>query len=596
VSPSRGRSHVLSTHSPQPDHLARISGDDPPAPDPDGTGAGGAWRDRHPAAARVAAGTLTALAAALVLGAILLPLSVHRLTVGAFIRIPVEGVVATALLLALPDKARRPAAAVTGLCLGLLTILKLLDIGMDAASERPFDLLSDWPLISDGASALRSSVGRADALTAEITASVLVIALPPLMTLAVLRLSRLMAQRRSRATRATVVAATAWMVCAAIGLQICGLPFASTTTAALVGNKVRQVRADLNNRQAFAKRIAQDRYGSIPPDQLLTALRGKDVIFTFIESYGRGAVEDPGMAPGVDAVLDAGTAQLRSAGYSSESAWLTSPTFGGGSWLAHSTLMSGQWITGQQRYNQITSSDEMSLPDAFRRTGAWRTVGIMPGVTRAWPEAKYYGLDHVYDSHHLGYAGPTFGWSTMPDQYVLSAFQRLEHGVPGSKPLMSEIILTSSHEPWAPIPTMVDEDRIGDGTVYNAIKAAGKQPGEVWRELSRIRTEYARSVEYSLNSLLSFVEKHGNKNTVLVFLGDHQPASVVSGDHASHDVPIAIVAHDPDVLKRISGWGWQEGLKPGPQAPVWRMDAFRNRFLTAFGSGPGAGAGTPTAR
>ncbi|MDT7694495.1 MAG: hypothetical protein QOI75_3862, partial [Pseudonocardiales bacterium] len=44
------------------------------------------------------------------------------------------------------------------------------------------------------------------------------------------------------------------------------------------------------------------------------------------------------------------------------------------------------------------------------------------------------------------------------------------------------------------------------------------------------------------------------------------------------------------VLDRISGWGWQDGLKPGPNAPVWRMDAFRDRFLTAFGSQPEGGA------
>ena len=58
------------------------------------------------------------------------------------------------------------------------------------------------------------------------------------------------------------------------------------------------------------------------------------------------------------------------------------------------------------------------------------------------------------------------------------------------------------------------------------------------------------------------------------------------GDKAGRDVPIAIVAHDPAVLNRISGWGWQEGLKPGPKAPVWRMDTFRDRFLTAYGPKP----------
>jgi hypothetical protein len=86
------------------------------------------------------------------------------------------------------------------------------------------------------------------------------------------------------------------------------------------------------------------------------------------------------------------------------------------------------------------------------------------------------------------------------------------------------------------------------------------------------------------------VETHGSDNLVLVLLGDHQPAPIVTGEGASRDVPITIVARDRAVLDRISGWGWQDGLKPGPNAPVWRMDAFRDRFLTAFGSQPEAAA------
>jgi hypothetical protein len=75
-------------------------------------------------------------------------------------------------------------------------------------------------------------------------------------------------------------------------------------------------------------------------------------------------------------------------------------------------------------------------------------------------------------------------------------------------------------------------------------------------------------------------------NLVLVVLGDHQPATIVSGDHAGHDVPVSVIAHDPTVLDRIGSWGWQAGLRPDPHAPVWPMDAFRDRFLTAYGPQP----------
>jgi hypothetical protein len=98
-----------------------------------------------------------------------------------------------------------------------------------------------------------------------------------------------------------------------------------------------------------------------------------------------------------------------------------------------------------------------------------------------------------------------------------------------------------------------------------------------------VRAAYGQSIEYSLSALLSFVERYGDDNLVLILLGDHQPATVVSGDGATHDVPVSIVARDPAVMDRIEGWGWQDGLRPGDAAPLWRMDAFRDRFLSAFG-------------
>jgi hypothetical protein len=89
-----------------------------------------------------------------------------------------------------------------------------------------------------------------------------------------------------------------------------------------------------------------------------------------------------------------------------------------------------------------------------------------------------------------------------------------------------------------------------------------------------------------MSAIASWVRRYGNDKTVVVLLGDHQPATTVSGQGASHDVPISIIAHDPKVMDQVTGWGWQNGLRPSPKAPVWPMAAFRDRFLTAFGSTP----------
>jgi hypothetical protein len=170
----------------------------------------------------------------------------------------------------------------------------------------------------------------------------------------------------------------------------------------------------------------------------------------------------------------------------------------------------------------------------------------------------------------------------MPDQYTLSAYERLERTAPGRGPVMAAIPLASSHAPWAPVPRMIGWDDVGDGVVYRQMDSADP-PRSVLRDAKRLRAGYRDAIAYSLRSLISYVQRYGDDDLVLVFLGDHQPTPMVTGPDASRDVPITIVARDRGVLDRISGWGWQDGLRPGPDAPVWPMNAFRDRFLTAFG-------------
>jgi hypothetical protein len=376
-----------------------------------------------------------------------------------------------------------------------------------------------------------------------------------------------------------------WVVCALLGL-----PIASKSAAGYAYASARQVGANFKDADSFVTEVGTDAFRD--HRDLLTALQGKDVLFTFIESYGRVAVEGPDIAPGVNAVLQEGTSQLRAAGFGVRSAFLTSPTFGGGSWLAHSTFQSGVWINNQHRYDRLVAGDRFTFSHAFKRAG-WRTVGDLPENMYDWPEGKFYGYDHLYDSRNVGYKGPKYFYAQMPDQYTMSAFQRLER-TPGHAPVMAEIDLVTSHTPWAPLPTMVDWKDVGDGAVFGPQPKAAKQPEDVWPDPVKVRAAYGESIQYSLNTLIQYVQNYGDDNLVLVFLGDHQPAPIVSGEGASHDVPVTIVAKDPAVLDKIAGWGWEDTMKPSTTAPVWPMSDFRNRFLTAFGpQGPDAQAVRP---
>ncbi|MFC5746371.1 sulfatase [Actinomadura rugatobispora] len=561
---------------------------DGPVPSPGETPADDAAADdvvpgRRLAGARRAAGwAATALAGLLVLGALLFPHKVGRLTPGAFARVPVEGVLLVALVVIVPARARRTVAVLAGAAIGVMTIVKVVDMGFYQVLARPFDPVLDWVLIGSGVEFLDSSFGRAGAIAAVIGIVLLAAALLVLMALSVLRLARLVVRYNATATATVGVAGTVWIVCAALGAQVVpGVPVAARNTAGLTLAHTRQVHASLLDRRAFAEQAAVDAFRGTAGADLLRGLRGKDVLLAFVESYGRDAVEDPLFARQVGAVLDDGTRRLRAAGVGARSGWLTSPTAGGSSWLAHSTLLSGLWIDNQQRYRSLVSSDRLTLNQAFRRA-SWRSVAVVPGVTRAWPEGDFFGYDRVYDANNLGYRGPRFSFATMPDQYTLAAFERLEREKPDHAPVLAEIPLVSSHAPWAPLPRLIDWKDVGDGSVYHPIAAAGERRAAVWRDPARIRTEYRRSIEYTLGTLVSYVETHGDDDLVLVFVGDHQPLPVVTGEGAGRDVPITIVARDKAVLDRISGWGWQDGLKPGPNVPVWPMHAFRDRFLTAF--------------
>ncbi|HEY3181693.1 MAG TPA: CDP-alcohol phosphatidyltransferase family protein [Gaiellaceae bacterium] len=544
------------------------------------------WLRRHRRAAgrRVAArrardpGVVTLLALLFVWIVLVAPNKPWLLTPGAFVRLPLEGILVVMLALVLPTGARRLIPWVIGPALGLLVLVKLADLGFFIAFDRPFNPVEDWSYASIGVETTRDTFGRTDADLAVAGAVLLGVAALVLPTLAVLRLTRVAARHPRRSLQAVAALATAWVVCWAFGAQVVsGMAIASTSGADLTVDEVRAVRSDLRDRARFSAEIQNDRYANASGDRLLANLRGNDVLLVFVESYGRLAVEGSSFSPGIDAVVDAGTRQLAAAGFSSRSGWLTSAVFGGGSWLAHATLQSGAWINSPARYNALLAGDRLTLTKAFGRAG-WRTVADMPSNNRPWPEgSSFYRFDKIYDRRNVGYRGPKYAFASMPDQYVLLALQRLELAKPHRRPLFAEVDLVSSHAPWTRVPPLIDWSRVGDGSIFNRLPV--DQTG-----LTDTKQGYARSIRYTLRALFSFVEHYGRKNLVLVVLGDHQPSRVATGYRPGHDVPISVIAHDPAVIGRIAGWGWVDGMRPGPTAPVWPMSAFRNRFLDAFGS------------
>jgi hypothetical protein len=341
---------------------------------------------------------------------------------------------------------------------------------------------------------------------------------------------------------------------------------------------------------AFEAAIARDPFRTVPDEHLLARLEGADVLLMFLESYGRSALELPRYAETLVPALEAFDQRLAERGLSAASAWLTSPTVGGQSWLAHGTLESGLWLDHQARYDLLAETERLTLTRAFARAG-YRTVALKPAITRPWPEGESLGFAQIYDAADLGYGGKPYNWVTMPDQYTLAFFEREERSA-SERPLFAEASLISSHAPWTPIaPVLEDWSAIGDGSVFSQWADDGDPPEVVWRDPERVRQQYARAIDYVLRVLASYAANFVDGRTLLILVGDHQPAPLITGEAAGRDVPMHVISGDPELIEPFLAWGFTSGMRPPAGAWARRMDEFRDFFLEAF-SAPPAVAGT----
>ncbi len=507
-------------------------------------------------------------------GLLLVPTYPDNIVPGAFLYLPAE---LPLLLLAFALPLGRVGAILRValvLALSLFTAIKIANFIAFLVFARPFNPVVDPSLVPIALETL----GLANVWLG-IAAGVAMVLLVAGIVAGLIWVSRRLSTPGSRPA---VIGVAVVLLAGVIGFRFAPplKDYAVWQAAAFTRDQAANVRGSLAAAAQFRRDVAADPFRDIPGERLLTRLRGHDVLLIFVEAYGRHALEDSASPP--VAQLAASEAALRAAGYGMRSAWLVSPTFGGASWLAHGTFVTGLWIDDHQRYNTLFVSDYKTLISDFGRAG-WHTVAVMPLFTRPWPEGGFFGYDRIYTSTNLGYAGPPFGYITMPDQYVLSAFDAREMQAPGRKPVMVEMALNSSHLPWTPRPHFLPWENVGDGAVF-ADAREGSEFDVDWLDKDKMRGHYHKAIAYTLQTVFSYLTDKITQPALVIVVGDHQPISPIAGSSASHDVPIHILSRDPSLLDSFAGW--TDGLMPSAQSPVWKMDAMRGHILNAFSADP----------
>ena len=320
-----------------------------------------------------------------------------------------------------------------------------------------------------------------------------------------------------------------------------------------------------------------------PPPVLrsdLSRVAGADVLIVFVESYGAVSWERPGFVEALAGSRAALAADIRETGRDVASARVESPTFGGESWLAHISLLSGTEVRDDRTNVRLMAQERDTLVTVFQR-GGYRALAITPGLLVAWPEGAFYGYDEIYDYQRLDYRGPPFGWWSINDQYALAFVDRLEIEPRDREPRFVFFSTLSTHAPFTPAPPyQPDWERVLSTQPYDddeLYAAWSEQPD--WMNLG---PSYVQALRYAYAMAGGYLRLRADRDLVMILVGDHQPPSLVSGEGASWDVPVHVIAGRPALLERLRRHGFFAGLAPGT-GTVARMHALLPMFLDAFG-------------
>ncbi|MCQ9378340.1 sulfatase-like hydrolase/transferase [Methyloversatilis sp. XJ19-49] len=354
--------------------------------------------------------------------------------------------------------------------------------------------------------------------------------------------------------------------------------------------------------RALSRSARERQLGAGPAfDVDIAALGGADVFVLFAEAYGAITLDRPELAAALAERRRALQYALDAGGRQVVSARVTSPTFGGASWLAHAALLSGIDTHDPDDYALLLTTQRPTLVHHFAQQG-YRTIGWMPGLQRPWPEGAFYGFDRLANADSTGYAGLPFGYWRIPDQVSIALLQQQElhraaddtgdadglrtvalHSADPSTLRTPRFIVfptLTTHAPFRPVPPYLADpqrllaaDAFSDEEVTRALTAPVS-----WTDPT---PAYIDAMRYQFDWLTRWLRDDAPRNMLLIVIGDHQPIGGVTGPNASWDVPVHVIGTDEALLARLEAAGFRRGLQPDVTA-IGPMHGLTQTLIDAF--------------
>lgn len=359
--------------------------------------------------------------------------------------------------------------------------------------------------------------------------------------------------------------------------------FENRTQTRVEGNDTGTSAEDADDSDMAMESVA-DPTANIGPEYDAPGFRDRDIYVFIVESYGIAVFDREEVGNTIRPKLEEVQTRLAESGYHSVSNFLESPIFGGQSWLAEATFLSGNRIDRQSRYEQLIDEGSDTIVKTLSDMADYYSVAIKPGnINGGWEtEQDVYGFDEVLSAHDgdFEYEGPWFSFVPITDQFAIrTAHQRIQQlrrqdGEAADRPLYLHYQLVSSHLPFSRIPEVIEDwDDLGDGSIYH--ESDNRYFDNDYFRGDEYLEGYSASIDYVLEVITRYMTQKlpDDDKSLFIIHGDHQPGSVVSGQGASDSVPIHVLSRDQDLLR-----AWQEhhgyvnGMIPDQEPPHLPME------------------------
>ena len=359
----------------------------------------------------------------------------------------------------------------------------------------------------------------------------------------------------------------------------------SSFTAKLIHNLdlSRDARAQVSR---FDSALSSDQYAFTQND--LT--EKPDIYLIFIESYGSILYQRPDFQLVYTRLLRDLETDFTVADWHIASNRSNAPTWGGGSWIAYTSALTGVRLNSHTEYLAFFNRyEDERFPHLFNylRDQGYRSYRLSSNANELnsleWERYKsFYGVDEWYRFSDMGYEGPLYGWGPAPPDQVSLNFA-MEAMQADPNPHVFFYITQNSHFPWIPLPNVAEDWR----TFYEMPQIPTGPTPTVPHE--QLRNQYLQSIVYELTMLTQFIMTEGDENDLFVLVGDHQPSRVARYADG-WDTPIHIISQNEALIESFRELGFVAGLDTSELFPRLQHEgiysALAHVLLSEYGRNP----------